>query len=115
MLSLLAEPTPQQLADYCRAYILELIGGVLMSNKSGNRVHMMYLSLLPNLDWAGWYNRGSACLTHLYREMCRVVYLTSKKRKDLYCCYSLGYGITCRSFNQGSSINCHIHLQIGKQ
>ena len=33
----------------------------------------------------------------------------------MYSCYSLGHGITCRSFNQGSNANHYIHLQLGKQ
>ena len=56
MLTLPAKPTQQQLATHCRAYILELIGGVLMPNKSGNKVHLMYLPLLADLEWTGWYN-----------------------------------------------------------
>jgi len=35
MLTLPVEPTPQQLAAHYRAYILGLIGGVLMLDKSG--------------------------------------------------------------------------------
>ena len=46
MLTLPAEPTLQQLVGHCRACILGLIGGVLMPNKLGNRVHLMYLPLL---------------------------------------------------------------------
>ena len=75
----------------------------------------MYLPLLAGLDWAGRYNWDSACLTHLYREMCRTIYPTSKKWEDVHCCYSFTHGITCRSFNQGSSANRHIYLQIGKK
>ena len=50
MLTLPAEPTPQQLIDHCRAYILWLIGEVLMLDKSRNRVHLMYLPLSTNLE-----------------------------------------------------------------
>ena len=56
MLTLPAEPTPQQFVAHCKAYILRLIGGVLMPNKLGNKVHLIYLPLLTDLDWAGWYN-----------------------------------------------------------
>ena len=38
-----------------------------------------------------------------------------KKQEDVQCCYSLGHGITCHSFNQGLSANCHIRLQSGKR
>jgi len=82
MLTLPAEPTPLQLAAHCRGCILGLIGGVLMLDKSWNRVHLMYLPLLADLDRDGRYNWGSTCLAYLYREMYRVIYPTSKKWKD---------------------------------
>ena len=53
MLTLPAELTPQQLAGYCRAYILGQIGGVSVPDKSGNKVHLMYLPLLAYFDKAG--------------------------------------------------------------
>ena len=56
MLTFLAEPTPQQLASHYSAYILGLIGGMLMPDKLGDKVHQMYLPLLANLDQASWYN-----------------------------------------------------------
>ena len=79
MLTLSGEPTSQQLAAHCRAYILGMIGGVLMPNKSRNRVHLMYLPLLVDLDRADRYSWGSTCLTYSYKEMCRAIYPTSKK------------------------------------
>jgi len=39
----------EQLYAHCRAYILGLIGGVLMLDKIGNKVHLMYLAFLTNL------------------------------------------------------------------
>ena len=50
MLTLPAKPTPQQPAAHCRANILGMIGGELMPDKLGNRVHLMYLPLLADLD-----------------------------------------------------------------
>ncbi|KAL5179877.1 Serine/threonine-protein phosphatase 7 long form [Glycine soja] len=61
-----------------RANILGLICGVLMPDKSRNKVHIMYLPLLANLDRDDRYNWGSTCLAHLYREICRAIYPTSK-------------------------------------
>ena len=115
MLTLPAKPTPQQLAIHCRAYILGLIGGVLMLNKSGNRVHLMYLPLLVDIDRVGRYNWGLACVVHLYKEMYREFIPHPKNWEDVHYCCSLGHGIACCSFNQGSSANNHIHLQLGKQ
>ena len=79
MFNLPAEHTPQQLATHYKAYILGLIGVVLMLDKSGDRVHLMYLPLLAYLDRVGRYIWGSTCLAHLYREMCMTIYPTSKK------------------------------------
>jgi len=38
-----------------------------------------------------------------------------KKWEDVQCFCHLGHDITCHSFNQRSSVSCHIHLQLGKQ
>ena len=44
------EPTIHQLQRRCRAYIMYMIGGVLIPDKSGNRVHLMYLNLLCDFN-----------------------------------------------------------------
>ncbi|XP_012573198.1 serine/threonine-protein phosphatase 7 long form homolog [Cicer arietinum] len=54
----------------CRAYILRMIGGLLMPDKSNNRVHLKYLSLLGDLNKVSQYSWGSAVLATLYRELC---------------------------------------------
>nr|KYP64552.1 Serine/threonine protein phosphatase 7 long form isogeny [Cajanus cajan] len=59
MLELPEEPSQEQLHAHCRAYILGLIGGVLMPDKTGNKVHLMYLSLLINLRRTRRYSWGS--------------------------------------------------------
>ncbi|CAL0312758.1 unnamed protein product [Lupinus luteus] len=64
-------PSQLQLEQYCRAHILHIIGGELIPNKSNNRVHLMYLSLLRDLSQVRRYSWVSACLANLYREMCR--------------------------------------------
>ncbi|XP_038999034.1 serine/threonine-protein phosphatase 7 long form homolog [Hibiscus syriacus] len=69
-----------------RAYILRLIGGVLMPDKSGNLVHLMYLPLLRDFKLAGTYSWGSACLGFLYRELCRA---TIPKTHDIGGCLVL--------------------------
>lgn len=80
------EPTQQRLEAHCRAYILRLIGGVLMPDKTGNRVHLMYLTLLGDLERVRHYSWGSACLALLYREMCRA---TDPEAKTMGGCTSL--------------------------
>nr|KYP35560.1 Serine/threonine protein phosphatase 7 long form isogeny [Cajanus cajan] len=44
------EPTQLQLQSYCRSYIIYLTGGVMLLNKSANRVHLMFLNLLIDFD-----------------------------------------------------------------
>ncbi|KAL5179229.1 Serine/threonine-protein phosphatase 7 long form [Glycine soja] len=63
------EPTPHQLQCRCRAYIMYMIGGALIPDKSGNRFHLMYLDLLHDLNNTKKYSSG--CLANLYRELCR--------------------------------------------
>jgi hypothetical protein len=63
--------TTEQVKMHCRAYMLRLIGGLIIPDKSGNRVHLMYLPLLKNLERVKRYSWGSACLANLYRQMCR--------------------------------------------
>ena len=55
---LLEELTIHQLQCSCRAYIMYMIGGALIPDKSGNKVYLMYLTLFT-------------CLANLYRELCR--------------------------------------------
>jgi len=44
-----------------------------MPDKTGNKVHLMYLNYLTNLRRTKRYSWGSACLAVLYREMCRAI------------------------------------------
>uniref|UniRef100_A0A2N9GDJ3 Aminotransferase-like plant mobile domain-containing protein n=1 Tax=Fagus sylvatica TaxID=28930 RepID=A0A2N9GDJ3_FAGSY len=59
------EVTVQQ---YTRAYILELLGGSYFADKSGEKVHLMFLPMLEDFDAAGRYSWDSAVLAWLYRE-----------------------------------------------
>ncbi|KAH1188816.1 Serine/threonine-protein phosphatase 7 long form [Glycine max] len=45
--------------------------GIRVDDKTRNRVHLMYITVLVDLDRVRWYGWGSACLATLYREMCR--------------------------------------------
>lgn len=56
---------------HARAYLLTLMGDVLFADKSGKSVHLMYLSLLSDLDAVHEYSWGSATLGFLYRNLCR--------------------------------------------
>ncbi|KAG8474766.1 hypothetical protein CXB51_031469 [Gossypium anomalum] len=55
-----------------RAYIMHLIGGVLMSDANDSMVHLLYLPLLSNLHNTRLYSWGFAVLAMLYRELCRM-------------------------------------------
>ncbi|KAG8481534.1 hypothetical protein CXB51_026308 [Gossypium anomalum] len=63
--------TKEELMYAARAYIMHIIGGVLMPNANNNRVHLQYLPLLANLCNVYSYSWGSAVLAMLYRELCR--------------------------------------------
>ncbi|KAG8478332.1 hypothetical protein CXB51_028051 [Gossypium anomalum] len=63
--------TEEELMCAARAYIMHIIGGVLMPNANNNRVHIMYLPLLTDLHNVHSYSWGSAVLAILYRELCR--------------------------------------------
>ncbi|KAK5812946.1 hypothetical protein PVK06_028392 [Gossypium arboreum] len=54
-----------------RAYIMQLIGGVLLPNNTSNRVHLKYLPLLEDFSRAGSYSWGPAVLAALYYELYR--------------------------------------------
>ncbi|XP_040945396.1 protein MAIN-LIKE 1-like [Gossypium hirsutum] len=54
-----------------RAYIMHIIGGVLMPDGNNNKVHLMYLPLFADLQNVRSYSWGSAVLTMLYRELCQ--------------------------------------------
>ncbi|KAF7806810.1 serine/threonine-protein phosphatase 7 long form-like protein [Senna tora] len=63
-------PTNDDIEHFARAYILKLIGGYLMPDKSSKEVYLMYLPLLTDLTAVRTFCWGSAVLAYLYREMC---------------------------------------------
>ena len=65
---LLDDATEIQIHQYARCYILALLGDKLFMDKSGDRVHLMFLEFLRNPPQYSW---GSGCLAWLYRELCR--------------------------------------------
>ncbi|KAE8705266.1 putative Subtilase family protein [Hibiscus syriacus] len=58
---------------YARACILQLIGGLLMPDKSRNQVHCMWLRHLSDFHLAGSFSWGSTVLALLYKEMCQAI------------------------------------------
>ncbi|KAG5536593.1 hypothetical protein RHGRI_024124 [Rhododendron griersonianum] len=52
-----------------RGYILQLIGGIVLPDQSSSHVHLCFLSFLDDLQLAGTYSWGSACLATLYHYL----------------------------------------------
>ncbi|KAH1074302.1 hypothetical protein J1N35_026630 [Gossypium stocksii] len=61
-----------------RVLILQLIGGILLPDVNQNKVPIMYLPLLEDLEVAGTFSWGSAVLACLYRELCRATNPSTK-------------------------------------
>ncbi|KAF7810008.1 serine/threonine-protein phosphatase 7 long form-like protein [Senna tora] len=57
---------------YTRQYILHLLGGYLIPDKTSTDCCLMYLPLLRDFAECGQYSWGSAVLGTLYRELCKV-------------------------------------------
>ena len=51
-----------------------LLGGVLLSDTSSNKMKLIFLPLLEDLEFVRRLSWGSAVLTYLYRAMCRGSY-----------------------------------------
>ena len=57
--------------QYARCYILALLADTIFTDKSGDRVHTMWLQMLRDLCNPPQYSWGCACFAWLYRELCR--------------------------------------------
>ncbi|RYQ92291.1 hypothetical protein Ahy_B09g098476 [Arachis hypogaea] len=62
----------ETLRQYARCYILLLIGGYLMIDKSNNLVHIRWLLLLRDFGQCRALSWGSAVLTWTYESLCSV-------------------------------------------
>ncbi|KAH7840066.1 hypothetical protein Vadar_012283 [Vaccinium darrowii] len=67
----------EKLRKNARAYILQLMGVSIFSDKSSKCLHLMFLPLLENLDQAGQYSLGSGALSRLYKDLCRATVPTA--------------------------------------
>jgi len=66
------------IAQYARAYILTLIGSILMPDTPVVRVHVMYLLKLADLNVVRNYSWGSAVLACLYRGLNHGIHLSQE-------------------------------------
>ncbi|XP_012483065.2 serine/threonine-protein phosphatase 7 long form homolog [Gossypium raimondii] len=73
-----ATATEGELMCAARAYIMHMIGAVIMPDANSDSVHLSYLPLLADLSTARSYSWGSAVLATLYRELCQVTELHVK-------------------------------------
>jgi len=62
-------PTDEEVAQYTRAFILDLFGSMVFPDSSGTGVPVMYLRFLQVLDKPIVYNWGAAVLSCLYRNL----------------------------------------------
>ncbi|KAF1879624.1 hypothetical protein Lal_00033282 [Lupinus albus] len=89
----LPEDTDEEVVEpHARAFILRMIGGFLMSDTSGSRVHLMYLPLLDDLSETFEYSWGSTVLACLYRGLCRAAIVKEQKEVgDAYYYFNHGH------------------------
>ena len=59
---------------YARAYILQLMGGILFGDTIGRNVQLLFLPLLADFEEANTYSWGSATLAHMYRHLCKAAH-----------------------------------------
>ncbi|XP_020963964.1 serine/threonine-protein phosphatase 7 long form homolog [Arachis ipaensis] len=79
-----AEPvdTEESIKRYIRCQIFCFLGSTLFTNKSTAYAHAKYLPLLCDFERIHTYSWGSACLAHLYRELCRASRYDAKEMDD---------------------------------
>ncbi|XP_014515288.1 protein MAIN-LIKE 1-like [Vigna radiata var. radiata] len=66
----LPHDAPDEVVEqYARAYMLLIIGSILMPDTSASMVHLMYLPLLADLEMVVNYSWASAILACLYRAL----------------------------------------------
>ena len=71
----IADDAPEEMMQqYVRGQVLRLLGGVLLPDTSSNKMKLMFLPLLEDLDFARRLSWGSAVLACLYRAMYRGSY-----------------------------------------
>ncbi|QHN76569.1 uncharacterized protein DS421_19g645030 [Arachis hypogaea] len=63
---------PETLRQYARCYIMLLIGGYLLTDKSNNLVHVRWLLLLRDFGECRTLSWGSAVLAWTYQSLCLV-------------------------------------------
>ena len=71
---------PKELVQkYARFYILEMLGGTLFMDKSGDQISIMYLQFFDPISNGKKCSWGSAALSWLYRHPCKASEKTAKQ------------------------------------
>ena len=65
--------------QYAWFYILEMLGGMLFMDKSGEWLSVMYLQFFNPISNGKNYNWGRAALSWLYRHLCKASKKTTKQ------------------------------------
>ncbi|XP_017416849.1 protein MAIN-LIKE 1-like [Vigna angularis] len=63
------DATDEVIQQYARAYMLMIIGSIMMPDTSASMVHLMYLPLLADVQTVSQYSWASAVLSCLYRAL----------------------------------------------
>ena len=79
----IADDAPEKMVQqYVRGQVLWLLGGVLLSDTLSNKMKLIFLPLLKDLDFACRLSWDSAVLACLYRAMCRNSYTDQNEIDD---------------------------------
>ncbi|RYR42068.1 hypothetical protein Ahy_A08g038515 [Arachis hypogaea] len=65
---------PDTLRQYARFYIMLMIGGYLLSNKSNNTVHLRWMPFLDDFERCRRLSCGSAVLAWTYHSFCHAAH-----------------------------------------
>ncbi|KAM2487488.1 serine/threonine-protein phosphatase 7 long form homolog isoform X1 [Malus sylvestris] len=63
------DESPEFIEHAARGYLLYLLGCTLFADKTGNRISLIYLHFLRDLNSVGGYAWGAAALAYLYRQL----------------------------------------------
>ena len=74
-----ADATKVLMQQYARFYILEMLGGMLFMDKSGEWLSIMYLQFFNPISNEKNYSWGSAALSQLYRHLYKASKKTAKQ------------------------------------
>ncbi|KAL4306378.1 hypothetical protein AHAS_Ahas16G0172300 [Arachis hypogaea] len=65
---------PDTLRQYARSYIMLMIGGYLLTNKSNNTVHLRWLPLLDDFERCRRFSWDSVVLAWTYHSLCHAAH-----------------------------------------